>query len=189
MTQNKGENQFEGTHLSKVDFEAIFHLYYSPLCNYAIKLVNSYEIAEDLVQNLFLQLYERKSLNQATDIERFLIKSIKFKCIDYLRKDKKNRIITLDEGFHESIIDNSDFNEEEIDALFHFFVAKLPEKTREVFLYSRNNEMTYKEIANQLNISVKTVESQMSRALRLLRELLKANHFISFFFLFLFSDQ
>ncbi len=160
-------------------FESILHSYYSPLCNYALKIVGSVDIAEDLVQDLFLQLYEKNALVNVNDPERYLIKSVKFKCMDYHRSKSKRREVNFEDYMHEPTQTVSDLHEDEIEPLIHYFAAKLPEKTRMVFLLSRDSEMTYKEIAEELNISVKTVEGQMGRALRQLRTILKSQNYLS----------
>ena len=160
-------------------FERIFHQFYSPLCNYALKITGNTEIAEDLVQNLFLQLYEKKVLLNILNPERYLLRSIKFKCIDYLRSKNTKREIQLEELKDDASERLSDISEEEIEPLLHYFAAKLPPKTREVFLLSRNSGLSYKEIAEELNISAKTVETQMSRALRQMKSILKSQNLLS----------
>lgn len=165
-------------------FETIFHSYYAPLCNYALKIVGSPEVAEDLVQNLFLQLHERDVLSKIENIERYLVRAIKFKCIDFLRSNNRTRLVPFDEVENITAEPPADITEEDIEPLLHYFAAKLPEKTREVFLMSRNSGMTYKEISEELEISVKTVETQMGRALRHLKELLKKHNYLSFLFPF-----
>jgi RNA polymerase sigma-70 factor (ECF subfamily) len=84
------------------------------------------------------------------------------------------------ESWHDEARDsNSDISEEEIEPLLHYFAAKLPPKTREVFLLSRQSQLSYKEIAERMQISVKTVEGHMARALREMRQMLKAQNFFS----------
>jgi len=161
------------------DFKSILDSYYSPLCHYALKHVGSIQVAEDLVQDLFLQLYERNALNGISHLDRYLIKSVKFKCIDYHRNKRKYREVSFEDYMNEPTEASSELSEDEIEPMMHYFAAKLPEKTREVFLLSRNEGKSYKEISEELNISVKTVEGQMGRALRQLRMILKAQKFFS----------
>ena len=158
---------------SDKEFEQIFHQYYSPLCNYALKIIRDSDSAEDIVQNLFIQLWENNRLNDVVNTEYFLLKAVKFKCIDYLRTKKADRVISLDNIEDAALISTNDLKYEDIEPLFYYFAAKLPPKTREVFLLSRKSGMTYKEIAEELDISVKTVENQMGRALRILKMILK----------------
>lgn len=160
-------------------FEEIFHLYYSPLCNYSLKIVGDPSLSEDIVQQLFLQLYEKRALVNVEHMERYLLRCIKFKCIDYHRTKKTKSNIRLEQIADKSLDNSSDISIEDVEPLLHYFASKLPPKTKEVFLLSRNLGMTYKEIAEELNISVKTVETQMGRALRQMRVLLKAQNYIS----------
>jgi len=164
----------------KTEIKNLFNQYYSPLCNYATKIISDSTIAEDIVQDLFVQLWENEKLEKIENTERFLLRATKYKCIDYLRTKRINIEISLENLPEIIYTEDKDINEEDIEPLLHYYTSKLPPKTREVFLLSRKSGLTYKEIANDLNISVKTVENQMSRALRIMRELLKDNELLIF---------
>jgi RNA polymerase sigma-70 factor (ECF subfamily) len=164
----------------KTEIQNLFNQYYSPLCNYATKIISDSTIAEDIVQDLFIQLWENEKLENIENTERFLLRATKYKCIDYLRTKRINIEISLENLPEIIYTKDKDINEEDIEPLLHYYTSKLPPKTREVFLLSRKSGLTYKEIANDLNISVKTVENQMSRALRIMRELLKDNELLIF---------
>jgi RNA polymerase sigma-70 factor (ECF subfamily) len=144
------------------------------LCNYAAKIIKEDGVVEDIVQNVFISIWESGKFDKIENYEGFLLRAVKYKCIDYLRLKKITSDIPL-----ETISEltppktSSDIAEEDIEPLLHFFASKLPPKTREVFLLSRKSGMTYKEISVELDISVKTVENQMGRALRILRKVLK----------------
>jgi RNA polymerase sigma-70 factor (ECF subfamily) len=165
----------------KADLENIFHHYYSPLCNYALKIVKDEAVSEDIVQNLFIQLWENNKLESVEKLEPFLLRSVKFKCIDYLRTKQTRNEVSFDEMENSQFVQTTDpnLNEEDIIPLLHYFAAQLPQKTKEVFLLSRTNNLTYKEIAQEMNISIKTVENQMGRALRMMRQLLKDQKYLS----------
>lgn len=159
----------------QIEIENLFHRFYSPLCNYASKIVNSRHDAEDVVQHLFIQLLQKNNLNTIINIESYLLRCTKFKCIDYLRTRQLNLNI---EGLEdEDRSENSDISEADIEPLFYYYAAKLPPKTRKVFLMSRVGHMTYKEIADELNISQKTVENQMGSALKKLKGILQKEHY------------
>lgn len=153
--------------------EKIFHQYYLPLCNYAYKIVNDDFIAEEVVQSLFIQLFEKIDWGKIKDIEQYLLRCVKYKCIDYLRKSPSYKTIDLKELQNLAVIKHQEITEDDIEPLFYYYTSKLPSKTREVFLLSRQGGLTYKEIAEELNISVKTVEAQMSRAIKKMKDLLK----------------
>ncbi len=164
----------------KTEFEIIFHQYYSPLCNYATKIIMDDAMSEDIVQNLFIQLWENNKLSDIKNPEYFLLRAVKYKCIDYLRTKKTKEKIPLQDLNDVLGISENELLEEDIEPLFHYFTAKLPPKTREVFLLSRKSGLSYKEIAEEMDITVKTVESQMGRALRKMKELLKEQKYLTF---------
>jgi RNA polymerase sigma-70 factor (ECF subfamily) len=159
--------------------EEIFRQYYSPLCNYAAKIITDRVLAEDIVQSLFIQLWETNKLASVNNHEHFLLKATKYKCIDYLRSKKLKKEVLLDDMPDTFSASYSDLSEEDIEPLLYYFAAKLPLKTKEVFLLSRTSGLTYSEIANELDISIKTVENQMGRALRMMRVLLKEQEFLA----------
>ena len=161
------------------NFEEIFNQYYSPLCNYAARIISDDVLAEDIVQALFIQLWESGKLEEVKNIEHFLLRAAKYKCIDFLRSKKIKREISLDELPDIIQVSSSELLEEDVEPLLHYFTAKLPPKTREVFLLSRKSGLTYKEIAEELDISVKTVENQMGRALRMMRAVLSKEEFLA----------
>lgn len=128
------------------------------------------------MQNLFVKLFENDALDNADNVEAYLLRAVKYKCIDFLRRAKTDR----ENGPTPFGVEQADYiyeiGEEDIEPLFYYYTAKLPPKTRSVFLMSREGGLTYREIAENLAISVKTVEKQMSRALSKLREFLKEQH-------------
>lgn len=163
---------------SKEKFKRIFDEHYSPLCNYVLTIVYDSSIAEEIVQNLFVQLWERKTLNKINHIEAYLLKCVKYKTIDYLRYQNTQQVLPLEAWHGAYSNDQTGIKEEDIEPLLNYFTAKLPSKTRRVFLLSRQSKLSYREIAEDMNISVKTVEAQISRALRIMRKLLKEYGFI-----------
>ena len=160
-------------------FREIFEKFYSPLCNYAFKFLGDKDEAEEIVQDLFLNFWESRKLESVEHKERYLIRSVKFKCIDHLKKSRiKHDFSIIDVNDLQAI--SAELSEEEVLPLLTYFAAKLPPKTREVFLLSRKSGMTYKQISEELEISVKTVESQMGRALKYMRKLLKEHGILTF---------
>lgn len=160
--------------------EELFESYYNPLCNYAAKIVKDNAYAEDIVQSLFIQLWEKDKFINIQNAERFLLRSTKFKCIDFIRKQQRVMEIPLntqEDYFQESHLD---LDESDIVPLLHFFASKLPPKTRTVFLLSRKSGLSYAEIAEEENIAIKTVEAHMTKALKSMRILLKEHDYFCF---------
>lgn len=157
------------------EIENIFHQFYSPLCNYASRIIGDSHLAEDIVQSLFIQLYERDSIGSVKNMEHYLLRCVKFKCIDFLKN--QNHTTSIEQLKEEIGNELHEIKEEDIEPLFYYYAAKLPPKTREVFLMSRVGQLTYKEIAVELNISQKTVENQMGSALKKLKTMLQKEHY------------
>ena len=158
-------------------FKAVFDEYYGPLCNYAASIIGDPHVAEDVVQQLFVQLWYKQALESVENPQAYLLRSTKFKCIDFLRSTRQE-VVSL-EAIPEPNVEDEGFREEDIIPMLHFFAASLPPKTRQVFLLSRVEGYSNQEIADELNLSVKTVENQMTRALKKLRELLKQHEYLS----------
>ncbi len=178
------------------EFEAIYVTYYSRMLKFAQEYINSKDDAENIVQDIFLELWRNKSnLLNHSNIFSFLFTSVKNRSIDFLRKktiiDKSksqiqndyNNLLKFNLEALESL-DDTVFTEQDIEEIIQNAINELPEKCREIFILSKIQGVKQKEIAKLLNISINTVESQMSIAYKKLRELLKEYFiFISIFFI------
>ena len=161
-------------------FEDMFHVYYCPLLAFANKYTNDKHASEDIVQDVFLALWmKRKSINFNEPIKPYLYKATYNKSISYLNSLQEN--LNIDEQniklqLQQKII-SYDLQEslllKEISEEIISCVDTLPEQCRRVFLLSRGQGLKNKEIAQQLNISEKTVEGHISKALAELRSHLK----------------
>ena len=170
---------------SLVTFEEVYVSYFSRMKHFAMEYVLSVEDAENIVQDVFVDLWERRDLLAFNmNLVAYLFTSIKNKCIDFLRhkliaKQVTDRIqeeyqFTLKlklaslEAFNQSV-----FSEEDVEKLATEIINTLPEKCREIFVKSRIEGKKHAEIAAELNISTKTVENQMTIAYKKLRSSLK----------------
>lgn len=156
-------------------FKELFFEFYPSLCVFAGRYISSPETCEDIVQQVFFNIWKnRKTLNIHSSFRNFLLTSVRNSCTDYLRKQSS----------HNKYLENlplSNFNEspeqiytiKELEEMLQAALDKLPPNVQAAFNMSRNQKMTYKEIAAEMNISPKTVESYISRALKLLRLELK----------------
>ncbi len=134
-------------------------------------------MAKEIVQVSFINLWEkRQSIDISKSVKSYLTTSIRNKCLNYLRDTKKfdTDIILSDVLFQEVNFEQGDkLIEKELNNKITKAIDELPEKCKEIFQLNRFENLKYKEIANKLDISVKTVETQMSKALKHLREKLK----------------
>jgi RNA polymerase sigma-70 factor (ECF subfamily) len=171
---------------SESAFKHLYKLYYSELCNYASNLSSSDEHAEDIVQLTMIKIWEKGTdLNITTSLKAYLLKSVYYLFIDTQRKLNKEST-KIEILRQEALTEYVDFSSEEIENIYRLIdieVDNLPKQCKEVFLLGKKEGMKYKEIAEQLNISIKTVESHMSLALKKLR--VKLNLSSNFLCLFL----
>jgi len=156
-------------------FQQAFHLHYEPLCQYAFTLVKEEEACEDIVQEIFLRVWEKKQELVGTEALRYyLYTATRNNCLTWLEKSKKSPVVRL--TGHETAeapvpapARDTDRPPADFNTLLNEALDLLPPKCREVFILSRVNKLTYQQIAETLGISIKTVENQMGKALRILR--------------------
>lgn len=157
----------------EIAYKKLYKEYYNTLCNYVFQLCENKKLSEDIVQDTLLNFYlKRKKININKSLKNYLIKSSYHQFLQYLRKNNIEFDI-LDKVKWENIsqIDDSqeDVKKQKI-RLIYDLIEKLPTKCRQVFIKSKIEGLKYKEIACEMNISTKTVENQMSKALIFLRE-------------------
>lgn len=163
-------------------FETIYRLYSNNLYIIAHSYTGDQYIAEDLVQEVFVRLWDqRKNLNIQSTLNGYLFMMIKNKCLDHLRKPRKTLSLEESEMLLEERINYyalqdeaaSQMIETELEKSIHDAIELLPEACKAVFLKTRMEGLKYREAADELNISVKTVESHMTKALKHMRVYLK----------------
>lgn len=154
-------------------FKKIYLAYYEPLCEYVVSFSKDKYIAENIVQEILIKLWtDRENIYVHTSLKSFLYKAAYNSYIDHFRK--QSRINKKLEEIHyqalnKTITDNSNLQEDRL-FLLRQAIDKLPDRCKEVFLLSKIEGYKYKEIANKLEISIKTVENQMGKALSRIRE-------------------
>lgn len=160
----------------EIAFRTLFFQFFSPLCVFAHRYIDSWETCEDIVQETFFKIWKnRKNIEINTSSRNFLITSVKNTCIDYLRKQE------TEQNWQQKEIENNTswytsgdiYSTIELEQMLSAALAKLPDNIRIVFEKNRFEGMTYSQIAAEHNISVKTVESYMTKALKHLRIELK----------------
>ncbi|PKK37149.1 RNA polymerase sigma-70 factor [Siphonobacter sp. SORGH_AS_0500] len=154
-------------------FELLFRQQYSPLCQYGFSFLKDWDDAEEVVQAMFLAFWEKRdSLVITTSLKSYLYRAVHNRCL--------NRIKHLSvQAEYQSYVqaDGSDVYQSpvqelmasELDIQLQRAIERLPEQCRLIFMMSRFEELKYQEIADQLGLSIKTVENQIGKALRILR--------------------
>lgn len=169
--------------------ELLYKRYFQPLCSHAIKYVGSKSIAEDIVSEIFLQFYAKKAyLNIETSYRFYLYRAVRNNSFTYIQRELKRtdsieEMPNFDYSDSESPYSISRFEEMYQDV--QNAVNKLPFDRRKIYLLNRFEGKRYAEIAEELHLSVKTVEVQLYRANKFIRSLLKEKWMLSFFLLFI----
>ena len=165
-------------------YEKVFQTYYRPMTAYAFRFLGNLPDSESIVQDVFLRLWQKRGEIMITSsLMHYLFRSVKNHCINFLEHERiKTRYQTF---VIQNDNDRNDYNEffPELDIMnrIETAIATLPPKRQEIFRLAREEGLKYREIADKLELSVKTVETQMTLALKQLRELLKAyKHLVLF---------
>ncbi len=164
----------------------LFKQFYNPLVVYASKFVDTVEEAEDLVQEVFITFWEGDKFSSIHKyIRAYLYNSVRNKCLNYTKQKEKISILGLhdySETLFESFPDDDDFQRKV--AEIQKEVDDLPERTREIFIAIFFYQMSYDEVAAELNVSKNTVKTTLSRATKRLRERLSPEAFLVLLLLF-----
>lgn len=157
-------------------FERLFREHYSPLVRFAFRFMKQEEPAEGAVQEVFTSLWEkRENIRISTSLKSYLYTSVRNHCLNKIKHSKVRQSYLEQFEGNEPVIESiiNDLEAGELKDRISAAIGALPDRCREIFELSRFNGLRYKEIAGELGISPKTVEVQMGKALRLLREHLK----------------
>ena len=166
-------------------FEKIFRALYRPMTSYAFRFLGSLTDSESIVQDVFLRLWQNRNTTIiTTSLQHYLFRSVKNHCINFIEHERiKTRYQT---SVMQLESDRNDYTEffPEMDLMLRIdtAIASLPPKRQEIFRLAREEGLKYREIADRLQLSVKTVETQMTLALKQLRASLSAfKHLVLFF--------
>jgi RNA polymerase sigma-70 factor (ECF subfamily) len=154
-------------------FDSIFRAWYAPLVRMAQGMLHDRAVAEELAQDVMLELWRRReTLSLDGSPQAYLFRSVRNRVLNHLRhvRVEQRSEAEIETTVSRDALAPAQLVEEEIDVAVRRAVAELPERCREVFEMSRVHGLKYTDIAQALGISVKTVEAQMGKALRILRE-------------------
>ncbi len=161
------------TGITTTEFERIFKAHFKPLHAYACTILREEAIAEEMVQQVFYKLWEKKDqvvINQSASA--YLYRSVYNECLNYLKHQKvkqAHQIHTRHTSEEASDHASKKLVAKELEAKIADALTQLPEQCRTIFQMSRFEELKYREIADKLNLSVKTIENQMGKALKIMR--------------------
>lgn len=155
----------------------LFKTYYQPLCNYAYTFVQNRDEAEEIVQTTFLSVWEKHdTLEIRTGVKPYLYAMVRNACLNVIKHEKiKQKHVAAELALAERSVESvtRTVMASELENRIFEAMEKLPEQCRLIFKLSRFEELKYQEIADQLQLSVKTVENQMGKALKIMRDQLK----------------
>lgn len=159
-------------------FEQVFKTYYAELCGYAQKFLDDLDMAEEIVQELFCHIWDKRNALAIQDTLRaYLFRSVRNRCLNYFRHIKIREAHQQEVIAQNYITDNHTAHEAikalELDEKINAVIDQLPPQCRQVFTMNRFEGKKYKQIADELQISQKAVEAHISKALKTLREELK----------------
>lgn len=186
---------------NRIEFENIYVAHYSRMKRFAQEYVIREEDAENIVQDVFLDLWEQNFLLLThTNLFAYLFTTLKNRCIDFLRHKTivQNTAQKLQDDYTKALqmkfqsleaFDEQLFSEPDIETVIQNAIESLPEKCREIFVLNKIEGKKQKTIAQELNISINTVENQMAIAYKKLKEILKDHiplliFLLAYFFLF-----
>lgn len=158
-------------------YASLFQEFYVQLCRFSVKYVREETISEEIVQEVFLTLWEKRNdLVIRSSLKAYLFQSVKNSSLNYLNSRFAKQDFQRD-YFDQKEVPVNDTQEalahDELQKIVQEAIDQLPTKCRAIYSLSRNTGMSYKEIAEHLGISIKTVESQMGIALKRLRTFLQ----------------
>jgi len=151
-------------------FNKTFDLYYSRLCFYADHILHDFDLSRSIVQQIFVDLWIKRDRLIVTSLQAYLYNSTRNASLDVLKHKKVESRYLSSLEISESVEVTDLMEESELADRINRAIQNLPEKCREIFIMCRFEELKYAEIASQLGISVKTVEMQISIALKKLRK-------------------
>ncbi|HEV7347650.1 RNA polymerase sigma-70 factor [Telluribacter sp.] len=161
----------------RLGVEMLYKRYYQPLCTHAVKFVGSRETAEDLVSEIFFQFYANRTFLEITSSYRlYLFRTLRNRAYNYLRWDMSRKADLAEARYTPALEENQPDHISQYEELYHDVeeaINKLPLERRKIYLMRKFEGKRYQEIAGELQLSVKTVDVQLTRANQHIRSLLK----------------
>ncbi|MDA9554984.1 sigma-70 family RNA polymerase sigma factor [Pelobium sp.] len=160
--------------MDRADFKLLFDTYFDAIKSYLFYRIGDVDIATDITQDVFVRIWEKQMNLDMTNAKYMLYKIARDLMVSkYRRLEVENKYTQRMQFEMTEVVETNEYDYKQLKKKYENALAKLPEKQRTVFLMSRMDELKYTEIAERLDISIKTVEKRMSNALFYLRKVLK----------------
>lgn len=163
-------------------FKEVYDLYYIPLCKFVLFYTKDKQLIEDTVQDVFLSLWENRDNFNAIHTKTFLFQCVKNRLFNKFR-DEKNRSRLLENWFQsvieDTILEDDKYEAEKVLNIINKAIESLPKKCREIFILHKIKNLSYKQIAEIMQVSEKTVGNQMGIALKKIRNYTRENQFLA----------
>ena len=156
-------------------FEKVFHAHYKALVIYAKTILKDANEAEDIVQQVFITIWEKRtSMEVHTSLKALLYKSVHNACLNKIKQQVVRSKYAADaQHNHQKMATDDGLHRKELQKSIENAVSAMPDQCGRIFKMSRFDQLKYQEIADELGLSVKTVENQMGKALKIMKEHLK----------------
>jgi RNA polymerase sigma-70 factor (ECF subfamily) len=159
-------------HITHASFRQLFDCMFEPLCRFLAYYTTDRMMIEEVVQEIFIKLWEDRDILQIESVKTYLYTSARNRMLNAIRDEKRRNTLLeqwvqheMEKRYGEECFDIDEFSN-----LIQSAIDTLPDKCRNIFNLSKKEMLTYKQIAGRLEISIKTVETQMGIALRKIRE-------------------
>lgn len=154
-----------------VALEYLFHHYYDDLCRYTMVFTKDIAIAENIVQDLFVYIWEhRETIEIHLSFESYLFQASRYKALNYKRdySHKVDKLLKLKEQISNKVSDSADeaIELKELNQIVSEAIDLLPDRCQQIFRLSRTDELSYREIAELMNISISTIDNQVNTAIK-----------------------
>jgi RNA polymerase sigma-70 factor (ECF subfamily) len=159
---------------SNIQFEKLYKRFQPSLVNYAIYLTRSSEDSIELVNDVFLSVWNKRNrLKLDSSLKTYLYTAVKNRCINYIKKHKLEIVLNEQLDMLSDFKADQSLLEKEQHIIIQQIMNGLPSKCKQVFAMSRIDQLSNKEIASLLDISIKTVEAQITKALKIFKKKLR----------------
>jgi RNA polymerase sigma-70 factor (ECF subfamily) len=151
--------------------EYLFHKYYDDLCRYTFVFTKDIDIAENIVQDLFVYIWEhRETIEVHCSFESYLFQASRYKALNYKRdySHSVDKLLKLKEQICDKVADSADeaIELKELNQILSEAIDLLPTRCQQIFRLSRTDELSYREIAELMNISISTIDNQVHTAIK-----------------------